>query len=141
MGRHKKVLPYTGTMTAEEIKIRTAEAKVKLAEAKAVSEAVKAKQAQLDYDKECGEIVYLNSALEEFNAKISPIMAIIRSLPSTLSNELTLNPSQHLKVQYAVDKILQELSLVEFVFETSSEVDARAAADHTAKAGKKIQRG
>lgn len=139
MGRKKKEVPYTPTMTAEEMKIRAAEAKVRLAESRAISEAVRARQAQLAYDKECGELVYISSAMQEFDSQLAPIMAIIRSLPPMLSNALSLTPEQHAVVQASVDKILKELSEVEFHFETSEEVDARASADHTSKKGKKIK--
>jgi len=139
MGRKKKEEVFQPTMSADEIHTRLTEAKVRLTEARAVSEAVRARQAQLAYDRECGELVYISSAMSEFDAKLAPIMALFRSLPPLLSSSLALTPAQHKIVQEAVDKVLQELDQIEFHFETSEEVDARASADHTSKKGKKIR--
>lgn len=139
MGRKKKEIPFVPTMTQEEIHVRMTEAKVRLAESRAISEAVRARQAQLAYDRECGELVYISSAMQEFDSQLAPIMAIIRSLPPMLSNALNLSPEQHAVVQASVEKILKELSEIEFHFETSEEVDARASADHTSKKGKRIK--
>ncbi len=139
MGRKKKEEVFQPTMSADEIHTRLTEAKVRLAEARAVSEAVRARQAQLAYDRECGELVYISSAMQEFDSQLAPIMAIIRSLPPMLSNALSLSPEQHAVVLASVDKVLKELSEIEFHFETSEEVDARASADHTSKKGKKVR--
>lgn len=73
----KKLEPeYQPTMTPAEITIRMSEAKVRLTEAKALGEGVKARQAQIELDKARGELVYVSTAIEEFNKALVPVMAI-----------------------------------------------------------------
>lgn len=125
---------YQPTMSPTEIAIRLSEAKVRLTEAKALGEGVKARQAQIELDKACGELVYVSTAIEEFNKALVPIMAILRTLPQTLALEAKLTPNQHSKCADIVNKALEELSGVSFEFETATEVEERAREAHTAKA-------
>ena len=139
MGRKPKNVTdsqWQPTMTAEEVEIRQAEAQVRLTEAKAEKEAICARQAQLDLDKACGQMVYLDSAMNEFNSKLGPIVSLFKNLPMTLATILNLSPNDHAIVQSECDKIAKELSDIEFNFETTAEVDARTAASHTSKKGK-----
>ena len=118
------------TMTKDEIKWRTAEAKVRLLEAKADGETVKAQKSRLELDKSCDKLVYIDTALNEFNEKLGVVMAEFRGLPARLASELKLSPAKHEVMQAAFDDILKSLSKIEFKFETASEIDERAAASH-----------
>lgn len=133
MPKKKSETDYQPTMTPTEITIRISEAKVRLTEAKALGEGVKAKQAQIELDKSCGELVYVSTAMDEFNKALVPVMAILRTLPQTLALEAKLTPTQHAKCSDIVNKALEELSEVSFEFETASEVEERAREAHTAK--------
>ena len=140
MGRKPKSEQNTSTwqptMSADEVVMRQAEAQVKLTEAKAEREAICARQAQLDLDRACGQMVYLDSAMAEFNSKLGPIVSLFKNLPMTLATYLELDPDKHAIVQAECDKISRELAAIEFHFETSAEVDARTAASHTSRKGK-----
>jgi hypothetical protein len=121
---------FEPTMTAEEAEIRQIEANVRLTEAKAEGEAVKARKMQFELDKSCGELVYLATALNEFNEKLAPIMAVFRSLPQRLAAELKLKPDAHARVQSICDDIARELADISFDFDTAAEVDQRASEAH-----------
>ena len=134
MPKKKLETEYQPTMTPTEITIRMSEAKVRLTEAKALGEGVKARQAQIELDKACGELVYVSTAIEEFNKALVPVMAILRTLPQTLALEAKLTPNQHAKCADIVNNALEELSGISFEFETATEVEERAREAHTAKA-------
>lgn len=121
---------FKPTMTPDEIRIREKEAKVKIQEAKAISENIKARQAQIDYDKTCDRLCYIESALLEFNRKLTPAMALIKTLATDLTTELKLKPAQHEVVTRHIMDVLAEFAQIEFKFETAAEVDARTAAAH-----------
>ena len=82
---------FEPTMTREEANVRLFEAKVRLTEAKAESEGVKARKEQLELDKACGELVYVSTAMEEFNRALVPVMGVIRTLPQSLVLEAHKN--------------------------------------------------
>ena len=126
--------PFSPTMTREETTIRLAEAKVRLTEAKAESESVKARKEQLELDKACGELVYVATAMEEFNRALVPVMGILKILPQSLVLEAHLTPEQHAACIRELNKALEELSKIEFHFETATEVEERAREAHTKKA-------
>lgn len=126
--------PFAPTMTREESAIRLAEAKVRLTEAKAESESVKARKEQLELDKACGELVYVSTAMEEFNKALVPVMGVLKTLPQSLVLEAHLTPDQHAACIRALNKALEELSKIEFHFETATEVEDRAREAHTKKA-------
>lgn len=132
--------PFVPTMTAEEIKLRMAEASVRLTEAKAESEAARARQMTLTLDRECGKLIYLITAEAEFGAKMSPIAAVIRNIPIELTRRCGLTPEQHAVAREIVNGALAELSRIEFHFDTAAEVDARAAASHTSSKGKGVKK-
>ena len=125
---------FSPTMTREESTIRLAEAKVRLTEAKAESESVKARKEQLELDKACGELVYVSTAMEEFNRALVPVMCVLKTLPQSLVLEAHLTPDQHAACIREVNKALEELSKVEFHFDTAAEVEERAREAHTKKA-------
>lgn len=124
---------YKATMSAGEIKSRLAEAKVKLLEAQAATESVKAKKVQLAFDKECDSLVYIDTALDEFNSKLKLIVDMIRHLPDAIGNDLKLEPDQYVFVKNYTAGILSELSKITFEFSTTNEIDARAASSHSSK--------
>lgn len=121
------------TMTREECAIRMQEAKVRLTEAKAMSEATKAKIAQIEFDKQCEQLVYVETALDEFNRALAPIMGVLRALPQTLAMDAKLSPWQHEQVIHILDGAFKELGEIDFHFETAKAVDARAMASHVGK--------
>ena len=125
---------FAPTMTREESAIRLAEAKVRLTEAKAESESVKARKEQLELDKACGELVYVSTAMEEFNKALVPVMGVLKTLPQSLVLEAHLTPDQHAACIRELNKALEELSKIEFHFETATEVEERAREAHTKKA-------
>lgn len=125
---------FSPTMTREESTIRLAEAKVRLTEAKAESESVKARKEQLELDKACGELVYVSTAMEEFNKALVPVMGVLKTLPQSLVLEAHLTPDQHAACIRELNKALVELSQIEFHFETAVEVEERAREAHTKKA-------
>lgn len=125
---------FEPTMTRDEANIRLFEAKVRMTEAKAESEGIKARKEQLELDKVCGELVYVSTAMEEFNRALVPVMGAIRTLPQSLVLEAHLTPEQHAACLRELNKALEELSKIEFRFETASEVEERAREAHTKKA-------
>ena len=125
---------FSPTMTREESTIRLAEAKVRLTEAKAESERVKARKEQLELDKACCELVYVSTAMEEFNRALVPVMGVLKALPQSLVLEAHLTPDQHAACIRELNKALEELSKIEFHFDTAAEVEERAREAHTKKA-------
>lgn len=118
------------TMSKSEAQTRLLNAKVLIAEAKAETEFIKAKQAKLDFDRSCDALCYIDTATNEFNRKLTPAIALIKSLPVEIATALNLNPKQHEQLSRIIDNVMTELSNIEFEFETSSEVDKRTAAAH-----------
>lgn len=132
---------FKPTMSATEAEVRLREAQVRLTEARVLSELAKAKATQLELDTKCEALVYIDTALAEFNAKLKIVAELLHGLAGDITNDLRLSPEQYSAVSARVNHILLELSKIEFVFETSREVDKKAAESHlskkTARKGKK----
>lgn len=122
---------FVPTMASDEAVTRLFEAKVRLTEARAIGEMVKAKTAQIELDKACGELVYAQSAMDAFNSALAPLMGALRNFAQQLVMRGRLTPSQHEVVDDLMAGIYRELSKVEFEFETATEVEKRATATHT----------
>ena len=131
---------FEPTMTAEEVKLRMAEASVRLTEAKAEAERARARRETLTLDRECGKLIYLVTAEAEFGAKLAPIATVIRNIPVELTRRCGLTPEQHAVAREVVNGALTELAGIEFHFDTAAEVDARAAASHTSAKGKGVKK-
>lgn len=124
---------FKPTMSAMEADVRLREAQVRLTEARALSELAKAKSTQLELDTKCEALVYIDTALAEFNAKLKIVADLLHGLAGDITNDLGLSPEQYSIVSARVNHVLIELSKIEFVFETSREVDKNAAESHLSK--------
>ena len=124
---------FKPTMSVMEADVRLREAQVRLTEARALSELAKAKSTQLELDTKCEALVYIDTALAEFNAKLKIVADLLHGLAGDITNDLGLSPEQYSIVSARVNHVLIELSKIEFVFETSREVDKNAAESHLSK--------
>jgi len=78
-------------------------------------------------------LVYAETAIQEFNRALAPLMGSLKSFSQTLVMEARLSPEQHAVVNRLIQGIFEELSQIEFQFETAREVDERAKQQHTNK--------
>lgn len=113
-------------------------ANLRFTNAKAACEEIKAKKEQLEFDRQCEQTIYLNTAIEEFNGKLGPIMAMFKTLPTSLVAALKLTPKQHKAILDECQKIYGELEKLEFKFDTALEVDDRMKAKRAKKSPRKV---